>query len=122
MARSQLSGLSANELAKLVATRAVSPRDIIADTIARIGEIEPTINAFSCLGIEGALAAAAAAEAAIMRGDELGRLQGAFLGSPKPHQRRSTRLQWRGSKQLEPSSLAKRRCPKTDGPPVVKVR
>lgn len=67
---------SAAELAALIARRAVSPVEIVEDVLGRIGETQPSLNAFITVCGEEARAAARAAEAAVVRGDRLGPLHG----------------------------------------------
>src|SRR5262245_64590031 len=97
-ASSDLATASVNELSELVRSRLVSPREIVQAVLGRIERINPTINAFARLDAEGALSAARAAEAAVMRGDAVGPLHGvpvtikdiqAVEGSPT---RRGSRL------------------------------
>ena len=56
----------ARELARLVATRALSPVDIVQATLERIEEQNPALNAYIAVDAEGALDAARAAEHALM--------------------------------------------------------
>ncbi|MBV9586123.1 MAG: amidase, partial [Alphaproteobacteria bacterium] len=67
---------SAAELAELIARREVSPVEVIDGVLERIEKTQPTINAFITVCAEEARAAAKQAEAAVMRGDELGPLHG----------------------------------------------
>jgi len=71
-----LAGRSARDLAALVATRQASPREITRAVLDRIAACEPRLNAFAALDADRALAAAAEAEAAVLRGDTLGPLHG----------------------------------------------
>ena len=72
--------LSATEMARLIATRALSPVELLDSCLARIARINPAVNAVVTLDEPGARAAARAAEAAVMRGDALGPLHGLPLG------------------------------------------
>ena len=72
--------LSATELARLIATRALSPVELLDSCLARIARINPAVNAIVTLDEPGARASARAAEAAVMRADELGPLHGLPLG------------------------------------------
>src|SRR5947209_4855867 len=67
---------SAAELAGRVARRAVSPVEIVAGVLGRIERSQGSLNAFITVCDLDALEAAHAAEAAVMRGDELGPLHG----------------------------------------------
>lgn len=76
MAAGALADLSAHAIAELVATRKASPVEVIDDVLAKIDAAEPRLNAFVVLDRDGAKAAAREAEAAVMRGDDLGPLHG----------------------------------------------
>ncbi len=68
--------LSAVEARRLIDTKALSPVELMESCLARIEAVNGAINAIVTLDADGALAAARAAEAAIMRGDSLGSLSG----------------------------------------------
>ena len=72
----ELSDLSATELRQLMAERAISPVEILDQCLARIASVNPAVNAVVTLDENGARAAARIAEAAILRGDDLGPLHG----------------------------------------------
>ena len=65
----------ATTLAGLVRRKEVSPVEIMQVHLDRIAAVNPEINAIVTVA-DGALAAAKAAEAAVMAGDELGPLHG----------------------------------------------
>lgn len=65
----------ATELAEKIRIRALSPVEVVQAHLDRIQAINPGLNAVVCLD-ESALDRARQAEAAIMRGDELGPLHG----------------------------------------------
>jgi aspartyl-tRNA(Asn)/glutamyl-tRNA(Gln) amidotransferase subunit A len=65
----------ATTLAELIRTKAVSPVEVVQAHLDRIEALNPTINAIVTLA-DGALAAAKAAEAAVLAGDEVGPLHG----------------------------------------------
>ena len=67
---------SALSLRDLIASKAVSPLEVLEAHLAEIARLNPTLNAIVTLADEQARAAAVAAEAAVMRGDELGPLHG----------------------------------------------
>ena len=71
-----LAALSAHAMVDLVRSRQVSPVELVQAVLDRIDGLDPDINAFAKLDAEGALAAARAAEAAVVRGDRLGPLHG----------------------------------------------
>lgn len=63
-------------LARLIATRQVSPVAVADAVLARAAQVEPALNIFAYRMAESAREAATAAEAAVMRGDTLGPLHG----------------------------------------------
>ena len=65
----------ATKLAELVRTKEVSPVEIMQAHLDRIAAVDPRINSIVTVA-DGALAAARAAEAAVLAGDELGPLHG----------------------------------------------
>ncbi|MCW6506962.1 amidase [Lichenifustis flavocetrariae] len=65
----------ATKLAELIRTKAVSPVEVVQAHLDRIEVVNPTINAIVTVA-DGALAAAKAAEAAVLAGDEIGPLHG----------------------------------------------
>jgi aspartyl-tRNA(Asn)/glutamyl-tRNA(Gln) amidotransferase subunit A len=65
----------ASTLAELIRTREVSPVEVVKAHLDRIEAVNPKINAIVTLA-DNALKAAQAAEAAVLRGDELGPLHG----------------------------------------------
>ncbi len=72
----ELTFLSACEMAEQVRERKVSPVELVEAHFARIEKINPQINAFVQLDRERALAQAQAAEAAVTRNQGLGPLHG----------------------------------------------
>jgi aspartyl-tRNA(Asn)/glutamyl-tRNA(Gln) amidotransferase subunit A len=66
----------AAELARLIASRALSPVELVDGVLARIERAQPTLNPFITVTAKAARAAARAAEAVLMRGDALGPLFG----------------------------------------------
>jgi len=71
-----LSRKTATELASLIATRAVSPVEVLDAHLATIARVNPQLNAIVTLVADAARALAGDAEAAVMRGDVLGPLHG----------------------------------------------
>jgi fatty acid amide hydrolase len=71
-----LTELGAAELARLIASGAVSSREVVAARIARIAAVNPKLNAVVAPRFEEALAEAAAADAAQARGESRGPLHG----------------------------------------------
>ena len=66
-------------LAEMVAAKEISPVELMKACLRRIDELEPKLHAFLFLAPEYAMDEARAAEAAVMRGDELGPLHGVPL-------------------------------------------
>jgi amidase len=66
----------ATELRKLIRNKLVSPVEVVTTFLHRIEKINPIINAYCTVVPEFALESARAAEAALMRGDQIGLLHG----------------------------------------------
>jgi aspartyl-tRNA(Asn)/glutamyl-tRNA(Gln) amidotransferase subunit A len=66
----------ATELARDIATRRLSPAEVVDMFLERIERLNPRLNAYCTLTADEARAAAKRAEAAVMRGDGLGPLHG----------------------------------------------
>src|SRR5882724_10900264 len=71
-----LSRKTAVELASLIATKAISPVEVLDAHLATIARVNPKLNAIVTLVAEGARVLAKQAEATVMRGDKLGVLHG----------------------------------------------
>jgi aspartyl-tRNA(Asn)/glutamyl-tRNA(Gln) amidotransferase subunit A len=71
-----LHDLSINQAGALLRKREISSRQLTEHALARIGAIDPRVNAFITLTPERALADADAADAAFKRGDDAGPMQG----------------------------------------------
>src|SRR5712671_323616 len=71
-----LSRKTAVELAWLIATKTVSPIEVLDAHLATIARVNPKLNAIVTLVADGARVLAKQAEAAVMRGDKLGALHG----------------------------------------------
>src|SRR3954463_16202156 len=67
---------SACDLAALIASKAVSPVDVLDAHLATIERVNPKLNAIVTLAADAARASAKQAEAAVIRGDTLGALHG----------------------------------------------
>ena len=76
MGNEQLAYASATELLRLIAGKQVSPVELTELFFSRIERLDSRLNSFLLLTREAALAQARAAEAAVLRGDELGALHG----------------------------------------------
>jgi amidase len=71
-----LSRKTAVELASLIATKAVSPVEVLESHLATIARVNPNLNAIVTLVTDAARTQAKQAEAAVTRGDKLGSLHG----------------------------------------------
>ncbi|MBV9631719.1 MAG: amidase [Xanthobacteraceae bacterium] len=76
MPAEDLTRKSAIELAALIRSRAISPRELLDAHLTVIERVNPKLNAVVTLAADHARDAAHQAEAAVMRGDELGLLHG----------------------------------------------
>jgi Asp-tRNA(Asn)/Glu-tRNA(Gln) amidotransferase A subunit family amidase len=76
MAADDLCWIPAHELAGLIRKKTVSPVEVTEAILARIDRLNPRLNAFCTVTPEVARAAARQAEAAVLRGEELGPLHG----------------------------------------------
>jgi aspartyl-tRNA(Asn)/glutamyl-tRNA(Gln) amidotransferase subunit A len=72
--------MPAHELAAAVRRRALSPVEAMRATLARVEQLNPTLNAFVALGADAALEQAKALEARIARGEDPGPLAGVPFG------------------------------------------
>ena len=72
----ELCDSSVTELTRLMAKREVSPVELLDACLARIAATNAAVNAVVTLDETGARAAAKSAEAAILRGDDVGALHG----------------------------------------------
>jgi Asp-tRNA(Asn)/Glu-tRNA(Gln) amidotransferase A subunit family amidase len=71
-----LACMPALELARRIRARDISPVEAVGNSLARIEEVNPRLNAFCFVYPDEALAQARAAERAVARGEELGPLHG----------------------------------------------
>src|SRR5271169_1989557 len=71
----ELTYSDATKLAELIRIREVSPVEVMKAHLDRIEAVNPKVNAIVTIA-DGALESARAAEAAVLRGDELGPLHG----------------------------------------------
>lgn len=72
--------LTALEARRLIGRKALSPVELLESCLARTEAVNPAINAMVALDEDRARAAAREAEAAVMRGDDLGLLHGLPVG------------------------------------------
>ncbi len=76
MADLELCYTPAGELARLIRAGELSPVEVVANALARIEEVNPTLNCFCFVFPEEALEQARAAERAVTEGREVGPLHG----------------------------------------------
>ena len=79
MASGSLLFTPASELAQLIKTRKLSPVELVDHILRRISELNPKLNAYLTVAEAEARSAARAAEAAVIRGEELPSLHGVPL-------------------------------------------
>ncbi len=72
--------LSALAARRLIGRKALSPVELMDSCLGRIAAVDHAVNAFSTLDADRAREAAKAAEAAVMRGEDLGALHGLPVG------------------------------------------
>lgn len=72
--------LTAVEARRLIGRRSLSPVELLESCVKRIEAVNPQVNAMTAMDIPAARRAAKEAEAAVMRGDDLGILHGLPLG------------------------------------------
>ena len=80
MDRDQLVGISGAELARIIASRELSPVDVVQWYLDRIDRLDPQFGAYITVCRDEALQAAKEAEQAVCRGATLGPLHGVPLG------------------------------------------
>jgi Asp-tRNA(Asn)/Glu-tRNA(Gln) amidotransferase A subunit family amidase len=76
VADSEVTYRSASEMARLVASRKISPVELVDQHLEQIENLQPKLNAFATVDGEGARRQARAAEAAVERRHPLGPLHG----------------------------------------------
>jgi aspartyl-tRNA(Asn)/glutamyl-tRNA(Gln) amidotransferase subunit A len=76
MPANELATSTAVELRRLIATKAVTPVEVMAATIARAEALNPIVNAICTPTFEAAMGQARAAEQAVMKGAATGHLHG----------------------------------------------
>jgi amidase len=80
MADKSLLRMSARELVRLIASRKISPLEVLDAYLEAIEALNPQINAIVTLAAEQARDAARSAERAVMKGEALGALHGLPIG------------------------------------------
>ena len=76
MRSDELAFMPASDLAALIRNQQVSPVEAVGAVLDRIAHLNPQLNAFCAVTADAARAEARAAEAAVLRGDQLGPLHG----------------------------------------------
>jgi Asp-tRNA(Asn)/Glu-tRNA(Gln) amidotransferase A subunit family amidase len=76
MANLELAYTPATELAERIRKKEISPVEVMENCLARIEEVNPSLNCFCFVFAGEALAQAREAEAVVVRGDDLGPLHG----------------------------------------------
>ena len=76
MALSELLQLGIGETVRMIRTRQLSPVELVRTYLERIEKLNPSLNVYLTVTAEEALAAAAAAEQAVIRGETVGPLLG----------------------------------------------
>lgn len=76
MAAADLLQLGISDVLGQIRTRKLSPVELVRSYLERIEKLNPTLNVYLTVMAEGALAAAKAAEQAVMNGEALGPLHG----------------------------------------------
>src|SRR5216683_4044669 len=72
----ELAFASAVDLGRIIATRTVSPVEVVSNALSRIDEVNPKLNCFCFIWRDEALEAAHSAAQAIARGEAVGPLHG----------------------------------------------
>jgi aspartyl-tRNA(Asn)/glutamyl-tRNA(Gln) amidotransferase subunit A len=72
----ELNWMPAWRAAELIARREISPVELVEHVLRRIDALDPLLKTFSHIDADGARDAAKRAEAAVLRGEDLGRLHG----------------------------------------------
>src|SRR5438132_1985588 len=72
----ELAFTGAVDLARMIATRAVSPAEVVSNALSRIDEVNPKLNCFCFVWHDEAVDAADAASQPVASGEELGPLNG----------------------------------------------
>jgi aspartyl-tRNA(Asn)/glutamyl-tRNA(Gln) amidotransferase subunit A len=104
----------ATRLAELIRTREISPVEVIQAHLDRIEAVNPKVNAIVTIA-DGALESAKRAEAAVLRGDELGPLHGVPFTAKDSIDTAQVQTQ-RGS------LLFKGRTPETDATTIARMK
>lgn len=110
-----LCAMPAVELAAAIRTKQISPVEVVEAIFERIHRLNPTLNAFCTLCETEALEAAHAAEAAVMRGEQLGALHGVPVSI-------KDLLLTRGVRTMRGSRIYAQDVPSEDAPVVARLK
>jgi aspartyl-tRNA(Asn)/glutamyl-tRNA(Gln) amidotransferase subunit A len=100
MDATELCYMPATEMAAAIKAKKLSPVEVVDAVLARIDRLNPTLNAYCTVTHDAARAAAKAAEAAVMRGDDTGILHGVPVSIKDLIMTKGVRTTW-GSKMFE---------------------
>ena len=115
LTESEVSYRSAFDIAADVAARRLSPVEVVETLLARIGRLNPVLNAYCTLVPEQALEEGRQAEAAVMRGAILGPLHGVPVSI-------KDLIATRGIRTTRGSRIWENWVPEQDAPVVERVR
>ena len=105
----ELTFLSAVAMAEQIRQKRLSPVELVEAHLTRIQELNPRLNAFVQVDVEGARRQALAAEAAVRRGEDLGVLHGVPLSIKSSMQ--VAGLRWEAGTKLRAGIVAERDAP-----------
>src|SRR4029077_7051636 len=105
----ELTFLSAVSMAEQVRQKKLSPVELVEAHLTRIEELNPKLNAFVHLDVEGARRQARVAEVAVCNGEELGVLHGVPLSIKSSMQVKG--LRWEAGTKLRAGIVAERDAP-----------
>jgi len=114
MSQTDLCWLPATEMAAAIRARQLSPVELVDALIDRIHQLNPMLNAYCTLVEDAARHAAHAAEAAVLRGDDLGLLHGVPVSI-------KDLLFTRGVRTMRGSRIYEQFVPDQDAPAVAKL-
>jgi len=107
--------LSAVDARRYIGARKLSPVELLESCLQRISATNGSVNAMVAMCEDRAMAEARAAEAAVMRGEELGLLHGLPLGVKDLERTKGLRTTWG-------SELFRDHVPDEDAPQVARLR
>src|SRR5579862_7122739 len=111
----ELTLLSAVSMAEQIRKKRLSPVELVEAHLARIEALNPKLNAFVHIDAEGARMQARSAEAAVLKGEELGVLHGVPLSIKSSVE--VVEMPWEAGTKLRTGIVGKR-----DAPLVVRLR